>query len=192
MSYGPKLATGLGRFTKLKRFIKVDSVEDVSDKTCKMCDHIIIAGYGFAGKELSMALKNNDIPYIVIDINIENVQLAANENQNVVYGDITREDVLNRLGITNAKELVLLINDPSASEYAIRNARRLAPGLFITVRTTYLLDIELLKASGANEVIAAEREAAVQVAYEILNRNNIDSKTITRQTENIRDHTEDE
>lgn len=192
MSYGLKLATGLGKFTKFKRFIEVDSVEDISDRASKMSDYLIIAGYGFAGRELSMVLKSNNISYIVVDINIENIQMASKENKNVVYGDITSEDVLVQLGIENAKELVLLINDPGASEHAIRNARRLAPDLYITVRTTYLLDIEPLLASGANEVIAAEREAAIQVASVILKRNNIEINKISKYTESIRDHLEKE
>ncbi len=192
MSYGPKLAAGLGKFTRLKHLIEVESAEDASDAICKMCDHIIIAGYGFAGRELSQVLDQYRIPYITVDLNIENVRKASREAGNAVFGDITSEGVLTQLGIENARELVLLINDPSASEHAVRVARRLAPHLFITVRTAYLLDIEPLLAAGANEVIPAEREAAVQVATRVLKRHRVDLENITRQASQIRDHSEDE
>jgi len=192
MSYGPKLAAGLGKFTRLKRLIEVDSAEDASAAVCEMCDHIIVAGYGFAGKELSQVLDGYKIPYVVVDINIENVRIASQETRKAVFGDITSEGVLNQLGIENASELVLLINDPGAAEHAVRVARRLAARLFITVRTTYLLDIEPLLAAGADEVIPAEREAAVQVATQVLKRHRVDLWKITEQASEIRDHSEDE
>jgi len=192
MSYGPRLATGLGKFTRLRRLIGVDSAEEASDAVCEMCDHIIIAGYGFAGKELSQVLDEYRIPYVVVDINIENVAIASKDAKKAVFGDITSENVLTQLGIHSARELVLLINDPGAAEFAIRVARGLAPQLYITVRTTYLLDVERLLAAGANEVIPAEREAAVRVATQVLKRHRVDLQKITKQASEIRDHMEDE
>jgi CPA2 family monovalent cation:H+ antiporter-2 len=192
MSFGPRLATGLGKFSRLKRLIEVDSAEDASETVCKMCDHIIIAGYGFAGRELSQALDENNIPYVVVDINIENIKMASRETRMAVYGDITSEGVLTQMGIESARELVVLINDPAASELAVRVARRLAPQLFISVRTFYLLDIEPLLAAGANEVIPAEREAAVQVTSQVLKRQQVASEKITVQKQEIRDHSENE
>jgi len=191
MSFGPKLAAGLGKFTKLKNMIEVDSVEDVSDEVCRMCGHVIVAGYGFAGRELSQVLEKHNIPFVVVDLNMENVKEASQETETAVYGDITSEDVLGQLGIETASELVLLINDPGASEHAVRVARRIAPRLFITVRTTYLLDIDPLIAAGANEVIPAEREAAVQVASQVLKRHQVDSEKIAGLASGIRDHSED-
>lgn len=192
MSYGPRLASGLGKFTRLKRLIEVDSVEEASADVCKMCDHVIIAGYGFAGRELSHVLRDYQIPYVIVDMNIENVQRASREVGNAMFGDITSEDVLSQLGIDSARELVVLINDPGASELAVRVARNLSAQLFITVRTTYLLDIEPLKAAGANEVIPAEREAAVQVTSQVLARHRVDVQKITEEASEIRDHSEDE
>jgi CPA2 family monovalent cation:H+ antiporter-2 len=191
MSFGPRLAAGLGKFSRLKGLIEVDSAEDVSETVCMMCDHVIIAGYGFAGRELSLVLNEHKIPYVVVDINIENVRMASKETGTAVFGDITSDAVLAQLGIETAQELVLLINDPGASELAVRIARRLAPRLVITVRTAYLLDIEPLLAAGADEVIPAEREAAVQVASQVLKRHRIDHERITERASEIRDHSED-
>ena len=191
MSHGPRLATGLGRFTRLRGLADLSMVDDVAESACKMCEHVVIAGFGFAGRELSRLLEENRIPYIIVDLNIENVRQALTESKNAVFGDITSESVLSELGIGNARELVLLVNDPGAAEHAIRIARRLAPRLFITVRTTYLLDTERLIASGADDVIPAEREAAVRVASQVLARHRVDTGKITAQTSEIRSHTED-
>lgn len=190
MSHGPRLATGLGRFTRLRGFVDLAATRDVAENACRMCDHVIVAGYGFAGKELSGLLEENGLPYIIVDLNIENVRQALAESKSAVFGDITSESVLAELGIESARELVLLVNDPGAAEHAVRTARRLAPRLFITVRTTYLLDIERLTAVGADDVIPAEREAAVRVASEVLARHRIESRKISEQTSEIRSHSE--
>jgi len=191
ISFAPRLAAGLGKFTRLKRLIDVDSVEDASGAVCRMCDHIIVAGYGFAGRELAQVLKQYRIPYIVIDLNIENVRQASREVGQAVFGDITSEGVLDQLGIEKAHELVLLINDPGASELAVRVARKLSSQLFITVRTTYLLDVDSLLAAGADEVVPAEREAAVQVTTQVLKRHRVNNQQITQQAVEIRDHLEE-
>jgi CPA2 family monovalent cation:H+ antiporter-2 len=192
MSFGPQLAAGLGRIRRLKSLLEVDSAEDAPDVVYRMRDHVIIGGYGFAGRELSLALKDYSIPFVIVDLNIENVRKASRETGRAVFGDVTSQGVLNKLGIENARELVLLINDPSASEQAVRIAHELAPHLFITVRTSYLLDIKPLLAAGANEVVPAEREAAVQVATQLLKRHQVDNQQITKKALVIRDHSEDE
>lgn len=192
MSFGPRLAAGLGKFSRLKNLLKVDSAEDAPDAVCEMCDHVIVSGYGFAGRELSQVLDQHKIPFVIVDLNIENVRRASRETGRAVFGDVTSQGVLDKLGIANARELVLLINDAGAAEQAVRVARELAPHLFITVRTFYLLDIKPLLAAGANEVIPAEREAAVQVATQLLKRHRVDDQQITEQALVIRDHSEEE
>lgn len=190
MSYGPRLAAGLGKFTGLKQLVEVESVEDAAEGTSQLCDHIIVAGYGFAGRELSRALEAHRIPYVVVDLNIENVRRASKEVERAVFGDVTSAGVLSQLGVECARELVLLVNDPGASELAVRVGRALNPKIRITVRTVYLLDIEPLMAAGANEVIPAEREAAAQVASQVLKRHGIDSGRISSQISDLRGRSE--
>ncbi|KAA3633283.1 MAG: hypothetical protein DWP97_09485, partial [Calditrichaeota bacterium] len=192
ISFGPKLAAGLGKMSWLQKSFQIGTVEENADTIRKMKDHVIIAGYGFAGRELATSLKKLGVPFLVIDLNIENVKRASEEVGDAVYGDITSESVLRYLEIQNAKELVLLINDPMASEQTVQLARKLAPELYITVRTTYLLDIQPLEQAGANEVIPAEREAAVQVTSQVLKRIKVSGEDIVKQASTIREHIEED
>ena len=124
-----------------------------------------------------------------MDINIANVQAASEKSAQAFFGDVTSHEVLMQMGATRAKELILVVNDPSAAERAVRVARNLAPELYIIVRTSYLLDIEPLLAAGSDEVIAAEREAAVEVASSVLKRHRVDSEQTSRQCAYIRSRT---
>ncbi len=190
MSYGPKLASGLGKFAKLKQITDVESAEDAAESLGAMHGHVIVAGYGFAGRELAHILKDSGIQYVIVDLNIENVRKASQETGNAAFGDVTSEAVLMQLGIERARELVLLINDPAASALAVRVARRLSPPLYITVRTAYLLDIEPLRSAGADDIVASEQEAAVQVASQLLKRLRVGHDRVAHHTSSIRGHSE--
>ncbi len=192
MSFAPRLAAGLGKLPRLKRLLEVEMAEDATDSVHKMQDHVIVGGYGFAGKELSKALNDYEIPHIIVDINIENVSKASRQGANAFFGDVTNQEILLKLGIENAGELVLLVNDSGAAEQAVRVARKLAPNLHIVVRTHYLLDIEPILAAGADDVIPSEREAAVEVTSLVLNRHRIDSQQIANHRLRIRNQTEDD
>jgi K+:H+ antiporter len=190
MSFGPRLAAGLGKLPRLRHLFEVEMAEDAADSVRKMQDHVIVGGYGFAGRELSKALKEYEIPHVIVDINVENVRKASQDGVNAFFGDITSPDVLAKLGIDRAGELVLLVNDPGAAEHAVIVARRLAPGLHIVVRTHYLLDVEPILASGADDVVPSEREAAVEVTSRVLGRHQIDSERIVDHIYRIRNQTE--
>lgn len=192
MSFGPRLAAGIDKYHLLTRMMKIDTVSDPPAELCNLCNHIIIAGYGFAGRELSSALKYHQIPFVVVDLNSQNIKQASIEIGNALFGDITSEQVLENLGIHQALELVILINDPTASELAVRVARNIAPNLHISVRIPYLLDVDSLFNAGADEVISSEQEAAVQVSSQVLKRNNINPSEILKRLSIIRSNTEEE
>lgn len=192
ISFGPRLAAGIGKFNRFKSLVNVNSAEEASNLVSKLKDHIIICGYGFAGRELAQVLEKNSLPFIIVDINIENVKKANLETGKAVFGDATSSDVLSKLAIENARELMVLINDPGASEQIVRVARDLSPNLYISVRTFYLLDIKPLLVVGADEVIPAEREAAIQVTTKLLERYNFNPEQVKKQTSAIREHSEDE
>ncbi|UCD64568.1 MAG: cation:proton antiporter [Candidatus Zixiibacteriota bacterium] len=191
ISFGPHLAAGVGRIRRLTHLMKVPSAEDAADETRRMRDHVIIGGYGFAGQQLARALEHCSIPFVVVDLNVENVRKASSEVGHAYFGDVTSHEVLESVGAAYARQLVLLINDQRATERAVRVARRLAPGLAIVVRAFYLLDINPLLAAGADDVIAAEREAAVEVATRVLGRHQVDAARIEEHCRQIRRRSED-
>lgn len=192
ISLSPRLAAGLGRLPRLRRMFEVDVAEDATGTVARMQNHVIIGGYGFAGRGLSRALKASGIPHVVVDISIENVRSASQEGVDAFFGDVTNQDVLLRLGAEHAGDLVLLVNDPGAAEHAVRVARKLAPAIRIVVRTHYLLDMEPILAAGADHVVPAEREAAVEVTSLVLSRYQVDAQHIADHLLRLRSQTEEE
>jgi CPA2 family monovalent cation:H+ antiporter-2 len=168
---GPHIAAGAGKARWLTRLLGVESVAEAAERGVGWRGHVIVAGYGVAGQELTRALRTcGGVPYVVVELNPANVQAAKEAGDPAVYGDVTSPEVLEHLGIETARELVVVINDPDAVFRAVHAVRQAAPNLHIVVRSRYLADVPLLEAAGASLVVPEEAEAARVIADRVIDR----------------------
>jgi CPA2 family monovalent cation:H+ antiporter-2 len=167
---GPHVAAGMGRMPVLTRRLQVRTPVDQRDATRPLRDHVIIAGYGLTGQEISHSLEDCGVRHVIVDLNPENVRRALQSAKPAYFGDITSIEVLEAMGAKHARELVLVINDVGATVQAVRAARRLTPSLPVFVRVQYAADIDRVVRAGATEVVSAELEASVAVKRRILDR----------------------
>ncbi len=175
LSMAPALAAGVGKFRSLTRLMDVTTAEEVSESSVKMKDHIIIGGYGLAGHDLAEALKNAEFPHLIVDINPENVRLGLKRGEPISYGDITSAEVLELLGASRAKSFVVVVNDQTAIEQAVKAAKSVNPNLHILVRTRYLQDVHRLTEAGAADVVVSETVTAAEVVTTILKMNGLNT-----------------
>jgi CPA2 family monovalent cation:H+ antiporter-2 len=168
LRFGPAIATGAHRVAALTRRLKVTSAEEAHQRFSQWTDHIIIAGYGFAGRELAAALQKCKVAFVVVDLRSENVQAAAADGHDAVLGDVTSPNVLEHLGADHARMLVVAINDPRAAAQAIHAASRAAEHLHVVARAQYLADRRELAEAGADRIVFAEVEAAAGVVEQVL------------------------
>jgi CPA2 family monovalent cation:H+ antiporter-2 len=175
LALGPHLAGGLGKLSPLTRMLQVRTTEEMHE-TESLRNHVIIAGYGLTGRNLARSLTQVGTPYIIVDINTENVRDAARQGEPACFGDVTSAEVLEHLGTADAREFVIAINDPDATARATGAVRMAAPELRITVRTSYQADVKRLKEAGATHVVASEAAAAEAIIDRLLR--NIDSAPV--------------
>ena len=183
---GPHIAAGVGRIRVLTKMLQVSPADDMARGDTQFGGHVIIGGYGFAGKQLASALSEAGVPFVIVELNVDNIREAAKAGHRACFGDITSAEVLYKLGVAQAKELVLVVNDPGAVIRSVRAARSIAPGIHILARTRYLLDVDDLVAAGASEVVPAEREATVELMVRLLRRHGVDAATIEKQEGEVR------
>lgn len=187
MSQGPRLAEAAGRRTWLIRLFRAAPAPDEEGPISRLHDHIIIAGWGVAGRELGHALRAAGIPYLVVDLNPRTVREAAAEHEPIVYGDVTSADVLEHLGLRRARMLVLVVNDPQAAEQSVRAARRISQVVPVLVRARFVSSVEPLLKAGATDVVPAELEAAVEVTARVLLACGASVETVVDERVRIRD-----
>ena len=148
--------------------------------------HVVIVGFGLNGRNLAKVLRRTGVPYVVLELNAENVRRAREHNEPVVYGDATRKEVLSHVGAEYARILVLAISDPAATRHTVSLARQLNPDVHIIVRTRYMSEIEDLRELGANEVIPEEFETSIEIFSRALSEYGIARSVIQRQVAAIR------
>jgi CPA2 family monovalent cation:H+ antiporter-2 len=182
LAFAPHIAAGMGQLRILTRFWGVKTADEVPEELRQARDHVIIAGYGLAGQSLAAALENCGLPFVVVDLNPANVRLATAKGIPAFYGDVTSPEVLHKLGIEHSNEVVLTINDPVAEERAVRAVRRASGEIHLVVRTRYVADVDFLTAAGANMIIPAEREAAISIVRQVLNRHCVAEEQIAALT----------
>lgn len=153
---------------------------------CALTGHTIISGYGLNGKNLAMTLKATHIPYVVLEVNADTIRKARNDGENIIYGDITREDVLVRAGAPCAKVIVFAISDLAATRIAIRLVRKINPSIFILVRTRYSLEVDELLKFGADQVVPEEFETSIEIFSRVLHQYHIPGNIIANQINLIR------
>ncbi|MGE5173707.1 MAG: cation:proton antiporter [Betaproteobacteria bacterium] len=153
---------------------------------CGLTGHTIIAGYGLNGRNLAKTLKATHIPYVVLEVNADTIRKAREEGEPIIYGDITRRDVLMRAGVDCAKVIVFAISDYAATRMSVRMVRQLNPAIFILIRTRYAAEVDELTKLGANQVIPEEFETSIEIFSRVLHEYHVPSNVIANQIQIVR------
>lgn len=174
--------------TPLRHLARASSSLTEEKSEIKLEDHVIIVGYGPAGRHLVQVLRDSGIPFIVIEMNPDSVEEMQKESIPVIFGDASRQYILNLAAVKKAKLCVIATNDPDSSPRIIRQARHLNPILQIFVRTRYLSDIEQFESLGADVVVPEEMETTVRLFYHVLGAYMIPQPEIEEHIKTLRAH----
>lgn len=168
---------------------KIGNLEQISEAegySQKKKDHVIIVGFGLNGRNLARVLKEAEIQYVVLEMNSDTVREMKKKGDPIYYGDGSSKEILHKMGIERARFLVIAISDPVSTRRIVAIARIENPDLYILVRTRYLIEVDDLKALGADEVIPEEFETSIEIFSRVLHRYNFPSNVIFDMVEKIR------
>jgi CPA2 family monovalent cation:H+ antiporter-2 len=157
-----------------------------ANETASATGHVIVVGYGLNGQNLARVLKEVSIPYRVLEMDPDLVRSAKAGGEPISFGDGTRPELLQQVGIDKARVLVVAISDPAATARLVSQARRLRTDLYIIVRTRYVAEIDHLYRLGANQVIPEEFETSVEIFARVLQEFHIPRNVISLQVDLIR------
>jgi CPA2 family monovalent cation:H+ antiporter-2 len=131
-------------------------------------NHVIVAGYGDAARQLVRVLRGSRIPYLITTLSPGGALEAEAEGLPVIRGDASKAITLQHAGIERAKMLVIADDDPATAHRIAAVARPLAPTARVVIRTRYVAEIEPLRHAGVDRVIAEELESVVQLFADVL------------------------
>ncbi|MEN9798346.1 MAG: hypothetical protein RL653_2042 [Pseudomonadota bacterium] len=164
----PHVTAGEKLLGPLERLLGVRGMDEASTTEGALEDHVVVVGYGVAGRLTSKALAACGLPFVVVSLNAEAARAGRAEGVPVYYGDATSEETLSHAHLAEARTLVVLINDALSAQRIIDTARRLAPGVPVLARTHYVSEREGLLQVGAREVVAEEVEGAAEILVRLL------------------------
>ena len=148
--------------------------------------HVVIVGFGVNGRNLARVLRETGVRYVVLELDGELVKRALAAGEPVVYGDATRRDILEHLGVPRASVMVFGISDVDALRRGIRLAREMNPSLHILVRTRRVAEIDDLYRLGSSEVIAEEFETSIEVFNRVLRHYHVPRNVVEAQEKILR------
>src|SRR6185503_19795494 len=183
---GPAMLDAFGRLFPLDKLLPGFRPRDFAPVQDPVRDHVVVAGYGLNGRNLTAALRAINAPYLIVELNAQTVRRARSEGEPAFYGDATREEILHALAIERARMFVIAISDPAATRRMVKVAREMNPKVYIIARTRYVVEIPELTRLGANVVIPEEFVTSIEIFSRVLAQYNVPRDEIERLVSEIR------
>ena len=165
IQYNGRIARKLAKDYLVNTNKKVDELEHVGNA---LEGHVILCGYGRSGQYLGRFLKEEDIPFVALDIDPTRVHEATVAGERVMYGDAGRRAVLEAAGAGHAKALIISYADMRSSMKILHVTQEAYPNLPVIVRTSDETHMEEFRLAGATEVVPEVLEGSLMLASHAL------------------------
>ena len=128
----------------------------------------LIVGYGRVGRMVGELLTEHGIDFVAVDSDPMLVAGARKEGKAVWYGDATRPDLLERLGVTACKALVITMDAPGKVDEVVRAVRSVRQDLVLIARARDEGHAARLYKLGVTDAVPETTEASLQLAENTL------------------------
>ena len=132
--------------------------------------HVVVLGAGRVGLLVTRAVRTRGFGCVVVDRDRRRLDEAARLGAQVVYGDAASPTILERVGLAEARLLVVAVADPLVARLAAERALAIVPGLAIAGRSRGVRERATLRQVGVRRVADPEVEAGVELARHALQR----------------------
>jgi CPA2 family monovalent cation:H+ antiporter-2 len=124
----------------------------------------VIIGFGRVGRTVADMLRAHDKPYVAVDADIDGVAAARREGYSVVFGDVARAELVDRLRLGHAKALILTMDDPVLTVRLTRRVRSWVPHIPIIARARDAAHAAELYKAGATDAVPETLESSLQLS----------------------------
>ncbi|QTD55916.1 cation:proton antiporter domain-containing protein [Parasphingorhabdus cellanae] len=133
----------------------------------------IIIGFGRVGRLVADMMKAHEQNYLAVESNIDVVAGARREGYPILFGNVARNEMLDRLRLGHAKALVLTMDEPVLSVQVVKRVRAWVPDLPIIVRARDTDHAAELYQAGATNAVPEALEGSLQLSEAILVENGV-------------------
>ena len=148
------------------RRVDREAVEHVDEGAAK--GRTVIFGFGRVGKMVADMLDTHGRPYLAVENDIDSVLAARDDGYKVLFGDVARAELVEKLRIGDAQALVLTMDDPVLIVRLTRRLRGEYPGLPIIARARDTDHAARLYRAGVTDAVPETLEASLQLSEAVL------------------------
>ena len=137
---------------------------------------VILLGHGRFGQQINSMLTACGFHTTVIDYQADTVEGLTKYGSKTYYGDATRPELLNSIGLAHAKLLIICIGNREQSTEIVEFVHRHYPNLPIIARAHDRIHAYHLHHAGANYIIRETVDAAIRSGRLALEKLGINSE----------------
>lgn len=128
----------------------------------------VIFGFGRVGHMVADMLVTHNRPYLAVESDVDGVRRARKAGYNVLFGDVRRPELADKLHLGHAAALVLTMDDPVLVAQLARRVRGWVPDLPIIARARDTAHAAQLYKAGVTDAVPETLEASLQLAEAVL------------------------
>jgi CPA2 family monovalent cation:H+ antiporter-2 len=147
---------------------RVETRDERIDELPSSKGRTVIFGFGRVGRMVAEMLREHDRPYIAVDSDVDTVRKAKQAGYNVLFGDVSRPELSDRLKLGHADALVLTMDDPVQVANITRRVRGWIPDLPIIARARDNAHAARLYQAGVTDAVPETLEASLQLSEAVL------------------------
>ena len=112
------------------------SNKKLSETNLEATPTVVICGFGRMGQIIAQMLSSENISYVAIDTNVDEVIMARESGYNVIYGESRKKAILLAAGLKPRKTraVVIALNDASVASDIVHTLNSIAPRMKIFAR----------------------------------------------------------
>ena len=148
--------------------------------------HIVILGFGRVGQSVARMLDLEALQYIVIDSDPIRVQESRTAGRDILYGDVSKKDILKKANIANAKLAIITFDEHSKALKVINAIKHINANVMILVRTRKDYNMQDLYDAGALQVVPEIQEGSLMLISQVLHHSGIPMSRILKRIRNER------
>jgi CPA2 family monovalent cation:H+ antiporter-2 len=129
---------------------------------------VVIVGFGRVGRIVADMLARHDRDYVAVDSDADSVRIGRSQGLPVLFGDVARGVLFERLKVGQPSAVVLTMDDPVLVNRLTKRLRAAFPDIPIIARARDTAQAATLYKSGASQAVPEALEASLLIAETVL------------------------
>ncbi|MBR0551564.1 cation:proton antiporter [Stakelama marina] len=128
----------------------------------------VIIGFGRVGRTVADMLQTHEKKFIAVEADIDAVNAARREGYPIIFGDVSRSELVDRLNLGRADALILTMDEPVLSVHLTKRVRGWVPNIPIIARARDWNHAAELYRAGATDAVPETLESSLQLSEAVL------------------------